>query len=60
MAGLGNGDEEGVGLGPSRGHAAAGDLALENTFANVLAVVIMAGAAGQHREGEDAATQALD
>src|SRR2546428_54545 len=61
MASLGNGNEDGVGLGTFWGHAAAGDLALEDAFANgVLAVVIMAGAAGQHREGQDAAAQALD
>src|SRR5438876_2952656 len=61
MAGLGNRDENGVGVGPLWGHAAAGDLALEDTFANdVLAVVIMAGAAREYREGQDAAPQALD
>ena len=48
MASLGNGDEDGVGLSASGGHAAAGDLALEDAFANdVLAVVIMARAAWQ-------------
>ena len=61
MASLGNGDEDGVGVGTSWGHAAAGDLALEDALANdVLAVVVMAGAARQHREGEDAAPQATD
>src|SRR5437867_7686698 len=61
MASLGNGYEDGIGLGAPWGHAAAGDLALEDSLANdVLAEIIMAGAAGQHREGQDAAPQALD
>ena len=48
MASLGDGDEDGVGLGASRGHAATGDLVLEDPVANdVLAEVVMAGAVRQ-------------
>ena len=48
-------------MGASWGHAAAGNFALEDTFTNdVLAVVVMAGTTRQHREGQDAAAQALD
>ena len=48
MASLGDRDEGGISLGASRGHAATGDLALEDPFANdVLAEVVMAGAVRQ-------------
>ena len=48
-------------MGASWGHAAAGNFALEDAFTNdVLAVIVMAGATRQHREGQDAAAQALD
>ena len=61
MAGLGDRDEDGISVSASGGHAAAGDLAVEDTFANdVLAVVVVRGAARQQREGQNAAAQALD